>query len=55
MLKQKIRSRRGEYYMENIGGIEEKPFAVIEGCINALFLVLPFWLVVFLVVYWNLF
>lgn len=41
--------------MDYIEEIEEKPFAVIEGCINALFLVLPFWVVVFLVVYWNLF
>ncbi|MEK4593265.1 MULTISPECIES: hypothetical protein [Bacillus] len=40
--------------MENIVQIEENPFAFIEGCINALFLVLPFWLVVFLVVYVDL-
>ncbi|MED3635170.1 hypothetical protein P4536_27625 [Bacillus thuringiensis] len=40
--------------MENIVQIEENPFAFIEGCINVLFLVLPFWLVVFLVVYVDL-
>ncbi|MGD6863616.1 MULTISPECIES: hypothetical protein [Bacillus cereus group] len=41
--------------MENVEGIEENPFAFIEGCVNALFLVLPFWTLVFLVMYWNLF
>ncbi|MGN4810527.1 hypothetical protein ACTFSP_23890 [Bacillus cereus group sp. MYBK108-2] len=41
--------------MENVRGMEESPFAFIEGCVNALFLVLPFWTLVFLIVYLNLF
>ncbi|WP_309567210.1 hypothetical protein [Bacillus thuringiensis] len=41
--------------MENTIPIEERPFAFVEGCINAFILVLPFWLLVSLVFYWNLF
>ncbi|MDF9524648.1 hypothetical protein P5815_29580 [Bacillus cereus] len=40
--------------MEQVMKIEEKPFAFIEGCINALILVLPFWLIVASVVCVNL-
>lgn len=44
----------GEIVMEQFIKIEEKPFAFIEGCINALILVLPFWLIVTFVVCVNL-
>ncbi|HHB1957475.1 MULTISPECIES: hypothetical protein [Bacillus cereus group] len=40
--------------MEQSIKIEEKPFAFIEGCINALILVIPFWLIIGFVVYVNL-
>ncbi|WP_301291934.1 hypothetical protein [Bacillus sp. 1663tsa1] len=40
--------------MEQVIKIEEKPFAFFEGCINALILVLPFWLIFTFVIYVNL-
>ncbi|MED3382257.1 hypothetical protein P4446_24270 [Bacillus tropicus] len=40
--------------VEQVIKIEEKPFAFIEGCINALILVIPFWLIIGFVVYVKL-
>ncbi|MCU5287979.1 hypothetical protein [Bacillus paranthracis] len=40
--------------MDHVIKIGEKPFAFFEGCINALILVLPFWLIVVFVIYVNL-